>query len=96
VCFGRPFEEERYWDAIRASCLEPDLDMLPDGDQTEVGERVRYLNICIHALADAVVQGIALSGGQKQRLNICRAIYCNTDIQIFDVCHISIQITTSS
>lgn len=32
-----------------------------------------------------VVQGIALSGGQKQRVNICRALYCDTDIQIFDV-----------
>jgi len=35
-------------------------------------------------LADAFAQGISLSGGQKQRINICRAIYCNTDIQIFD------------
>ena len=29
-------------------------------------------------------QGISLSGGQKQRINICRAIYVNADIQIFD------------
>ncbi|KAL0061165.1 hypothetical protein AAF712_012035 [Marasmius tenuissimus] len=69
VTFGRPFEEDRYWKAIRDSCLESDLEMLPYGDMTEVGEK-----------------GISLSGGQKQRLNICRAIYCNTDIQIFDVC----------
>lgn len=67
ICFGRPFDEERYWKAIRDSCLEPDLDLLPNYDLTEVGEK-----------------GISLSGGQKQRLNICRAIYCNTDIQIFD------------
>ncbi|KAL0575903.1 hypothetical protein V5O48_006076 [Marasmius crinis-equi] len=67
VTFGRPFEEERYWKAIRDSCLESDLEMLPFGDMTEVGEK-----------------GISLSGGQKQRLNICRAIYCNTEIQIFD------------
>jgi ABC-type transport system involved in cytochrome bd biosynthesis fused ATPase/permease subunit len=31
------------------------------------------------------MKGISLSGGQKQRLNICRAIYCDADIQIFDV-----------
>ncbi|KDR78885.1 hypothetical protein GALMADRAFT_244528 [Galerina marginata CBS 339.88] len=67
VCFGRPFEEERYWKAIHDSCLGPDLEMLPNGDLTEVGEK-----------------GISLSGGQKQRVNICRAIYCDTDIQIFD------------
>ncbi|KDR78881.1 hypothetical protein GALMADRAFT_244520 [Galerina marginata CBS 339.88] len=67
ICFGRPFEEDRYWNAVRDACLEPDLEMLPNGDLTEVGEK-----------------GISLSGGQKQRLNICRAIYCDTDIQIFD------------
>ncbi|KAF8969223.1 ABC transporter [Flammula alnicola] len=67
ICFGRPFEEERYWKAVRDSCLEPDLEMLPNGDMTEVGEK-----------------GISLSGGQKQRLNICRAVYCDTEIQIFD------------
>uniref|UniRef100_A0A8H7Y0W3 ABC transporter n=1 Tax=Psilocybe cubensis TaxID=181762 RepID=A0A8H7Y0W3_PSICU len=67
ICFGRPFEEERYWNAVRDSCLGPDLEMLPHGDLTEVGEK-----------------GISLSGGQKQRINICRAIYCDTEIQIFD------------
>ncbi|TDL28197.1 ABC transporter [Rickenella mellea] len=67
VCFGRPFDEVRYWKAIKDSCLEPDLNLLPNGDMTEVGEK-----------------GISLSGGQKQRLNICRTIYCDTDIQIFD------------
>ncbi|KAF8067032.1 P-loop containing nucleoside triphosphate hydrolase protein, partial [Lyophyllum atratum] len=65
--FGRPFEEEKYWKAVHDSCSGPDLEMLPNGDLTEVGEK-----------------GISLSGGQKQRLNICRAIYCDTDIQIFD------------
>ncbi|KAF5342618.1 hypothetical protein D9611_001580 [Ephemerocybe angulata] len=67
ICFGRPFEHERYWKAIKDCCLEPDLDMLPNGDMTEVGEK-----------------GISLSGGQKQRINICRTIYCDTPIQIFD------------
>ncbi|KAF9000599.1 ABC transporter [Cyathus striatus] len=67
ICFGRPFEEDRYWKAVHDSCLGPDLEMLPNGDLTEVGEK-----------------GISLSGGQKQRLNICRTIYCDTDIQIFD------------
>ncbi|KAI5124178.1 hypothetical protein M0805_000983 [Coniferiporia weirii] len=67
ICFGRPFEKLRYWRAVHDSCLERDLELLPDYDMTEVGEK-----------------GISLSGGQKQRLNICRSIYCNTDIQIFD------------
>ncbi|KAI0693122.1 ABC transporter [Cytidiella melzeri] len=67
ITFGRPFEEDRYWKAVKDACLETDIDMMPNGDLTEVGER-----------------GISLSGGQKQRINICRAIYVDADIQIFD------------
>ena len=68
VCFGRPFDSDRYWQAISDSCLDLDLKLFPNGDLTEVGER-----------------GISLSGGQKQRVNVCRAIYCGADVQIFDV-----------
>ncbi|KIM84372.1 hypothetical protein PILCRDRAFT_96946 [Piloderma croceum F 1598] len=68
ICFGRPFDADKYWKAIRDACLEPDLDVLgATGDLTEVGEK-----------------GISLSGGQKQRINIARAIYCDAEIQIFD------------
>ncbi|KAF7976598.1 hypothetical protein HWV62_6090 [Athelia sp. TMB] len=68
ICFGRPFEAEKYWKVVHDACLEPDLDMLgATGDLTEVGEK-----------------GISLSGGQKQRINIARAIYCDADVQIFD------------
>lgn len=43
ITFGRPFEEERYWKAVHDACLEADLKMLPNGDLTEVGERVRLI-----------------------------------------------------
>jgi ABC-type multidrug transport system fused ATPase/permease subunit len=43
ICFGRPFEEKKYWHAIRSACLEPDLEMLPNGDLTEVGEKVNLV-----------------------------------------------------
>ncbi|GAA5990991.1 hypothetical protein JCM10908_006490 [Rhodotorula pacifica] len=39
ILFGRPFDETRYWDCIRAACLLTDLDMLPSGDMTEIGEK---------------------------------------------------------
>lgn len=41
ICFGRPFETERYWKAVHDACLDADLDMLPNGDLTEVGEKVK-------------------------------------------------------
>ena len=43
ICFGRPFDEERYWRAIRDSCLERDLELLPHYDMTEVGEKGTHL-----------------------------------------------------
>ncbi|KAL7424431.1 ATP-binding cassette transporter yor1 [Cryptotrichosporon argae] len=39
ILFGQPWDEERYWDAVRDSCLEPDLELLDDGDGTEIGEK---------------------------------------------------------
>ncbi|KAI6041615.1 ABC protein [Pisolithus marmoratus] len=39
VLFGQPFDEKRYWRVIELSCLLPDLELLPDGDLTEIGER---------------------------------------------------------
>lgn len=88
ICFGRPFDEDRYWKAVEVSCLNQDLDMLPNGDLTEVGEKVRQ-SIASKTRNIICSQGISLSGGQKQRINICRVIYCDADIEIFDVCNIS-------
>ncbi|KAH9173294.1 putative ATP-binding cassette transporter protein YOR1 [Lactarius sanguifluus] len=65
ICFGRPFEEGRYWKAIRDTCLEPDLNVLPNGDMTEVGERgislsdgqKQRVNICrsIYSRSDILI-----------------------------------------
>ena len=43
ICFGRPFDSEKYWKAVHDACLDADLDVLPNGDMTEVGERVMNL-----------------------------------------------------
>ncbi|KAI8804246.1 P-loop containing nucleoside triphosphate hydrolase protein [Cladochytrium replicatum] len=39
VLFGLPYNRERYLRAIRDCALESDLKILPDGDETEIGER---------------------------------------------------------
>jgi ABC-type multidrug transport system fused ATPase/permease subunit len=39
ILFGAPFSPDRYWQVIDACALRPDLDLLPDGDMTEIGER---------------------------------------------------------
>ncbi|PVF97426.1 ABC protein [Serendipita vermifera] len=39
VLFGRDWDEERYWSAVRNASLMMDLELLPDGDLTEIGEK---------------------------------------------------------
>ncbi|KAI9834847.1 MAG: hypothetical protein M1819_002755 [Sarea resinae] len=39
VLFGKEYDPEWYAKVIEACALQPDLDMLPNGDQTEIGER---------------------------------------------------------
>jgi ABC-type transport system involved in cytochrome bd biosynthesis fused ATPase/permease subunit len=39
ILFGQPFDEERYNDVIECCALRPDLNILEDGDDTEIGAR---------------------------------------------------------
>ncbi|KAJ7777514.1 ABC protein [Mycena maculata] len=39
VLFGQPFDSDRYWGIMETACLLPDLNLLPDGDLTEIGEK---------------------------------------------------------
>lgn len=44
ILFGRPYDKDRYDRVLAACALLPDLEILPAGDETEIGERVRVLN----------------------------------------------------
>ncbi|CAG8740969.1 9300_t:CDS:10, partial [Gigaspora margarita] len=39
ITFGLPYDEEKYLQVIKDCCLEPDLELLPAGDLTEIGEK---------------------------------------------------------
>ncbi|KAI0822453.1 P-loop containing nucleoside triphosphate hydrolase protein [Trametes gibbosa] len=64
IIFGRPFDEERYLKAVHDACLEADLELLPNGDMTEVGERgislsggqKQRINICRAIYVGADIQ----------------------------------------
>lgn len=40
ITWGQPVDEKKYQKVISACALQPDLDMLPAGDMTEIGEKV--------------------------------------------------------
>jgi len=40
ILFGKPFDEQRYNRILDACALRPDLQILPAGDATEIGEKV--------------------------------------------------------
>lgn len=44
IIFGRKYDEYFYNRVLDACALFPDLQMLPLGDMTEIGEKVFYLN----------------------------------------------------
>uniref|UniRef100_A0A5F8HF53 Multidrug resistance-associated protein 1 n=1 Tax=Monodelphis domestica TaxID=13616 RepID=A0A5F8HF53_MONDO len=67
VLFGRQPQERFYKTVIESCALLPDLEILPSGDRTEIGEK-----------------GVNLSGGQKQRVSLARAVYCDSDVYLFD------------
>lgn len=39
ILFGRSMDQRRYDQVIRACALKPDIEILPGGDQTEIGEK---------------------------------------------------------
>ncbi|PVF92981.1 hypothetical protein CPB86DRAFT_768539 [Serendipita vermifera] len=39
ILFGSEYDEKRYRDVVECCALKPDLEMLEDGDETEIGER---------------------------------------------------------
>lgn len=80
--FGRPWNEERYWASVRDASLEKDLELLPDGDLTEVSTLLTICSNSFNFFGQIGEKGISkllkqcclyeanmrkdLSGGQKQ------------------------------
>ena len=91
VLFGLDYDETRYKEALRVSCLVHDVNKMDYGDQT-VGPARDFL--CMFSFFFALLiylqelgaKGVNLSGGQKQRVSIARAVYADADLYLLDDC----------
>lgn len=93
IAFGREKSKAWYQRVLEACALLPDLDILPAGDATEIGEKVwkrksefkSKLNPLAPVTQNCVrMQGLNLSGGQKQRVSLARAVYRKADVYLLD------------
>ncbi|KAG1838637.1 P-loop containing nucleoside triphosphate hydrolase protein [Suillus subalutaceus] len=71
ILFSHEYDEVFYDLVIEACALKPDLELLSQGDLTEVGEKGMQM----------VSQ---LSGGQRARVGLARAIYARADLVLLD------------
>lgn len=45
IIFGRQLDDARYDEVLETCALKPDLEILPGGDMTEIGEKVSEIVI---------------------------------------------------
>jgi ATP-binding cassette subfamily C (CFTR/MRP) protein 4 len=68
ILLGKPMNEERYKNVIKACCLDIDLQNFGEvGDLLMIGDK-----------------GVNLSGGQKARISLARALYADADLYLLD------------
>ena len=84
ILFGKEYNAKWYNEVIDACALRPDLEMLPNSDQTEIGERgitvsggqKQRLNIAraIYFNSDIILMDDPLSGGSPNPLSLHRGV----------------------
>ena len=68
ILLGKPMNDERYKNVIKACCLDIDLQNFGEaGDLLMIGDK-----------------GVNLSGGQKARISLARALYADADLYLLD------------
>ena len=84
ILFGAPPEEERYEQVIDACALRADLDMLEDGDATEIGARGVSLSGGQKARYGLVLTYDIGSLTCKLSVALARAVYARTKYVLLD------------
>jgi ABC-type bacteriocin/lantibiotic exporter with double-glycine peptidase domain len=75
ILFGQPFRPRRYERVIAACSLQPDIDILPGKDLTEIGEK--GIN-----LSGGQKQRVAVARALYSQANVIILVSCYSDISI--------------
>ena len=97
ILFSSEFNQERYLKVVKGCCLVSDLNLLPEGEQSDtICQRPMHpskrlfaggLPLWMMQSGDATEigeRGVNLSGGQRQRLALARALYRSADVYLLD------------
>lgn len=85
ILFGSPLDEERYEQVVDACALRADLDMLEDGDATEIGARGVSLSGGQKARYDVLCLGPRRwMAKNKLSVALARAVYTRTKYVLLD------------
>src|SRR5687768_11198009 len=88
ILFGYPYEEHRYNQVVEACALNPDFDMLEDGDLTEIG--VKGVNLSGGQKARCVLTTVVpwmistVLTHCPHRVALARAVYARTKYVLLD------------
>ena len=77
ILFGLPFRQDRYQATLEACSLTSDLKILEDGDETEIGEKVRFsfsLSFILYCCS------ISLTFDLRCRVSTCREDRSNASV----------------
>ena len=91
ILFGMPYDKEKYDRIISATCLGPDLEILPSGDSSEIGEagnnlsggqkqRVSIARACYQVRSPKLTVGCSHSSLHTNHL----PCYQDADVYLFD------------
>ena len=61
MLFDKSLDAKRYKKIVRACALKPDIEVLPAGDLTEIGEKVRFRKLNFFFL---IIMKVSLTGGR--------------------------------
>ncbi|XP_035749279.1 canalicular multispecific organic anion transporter 2 [Egretta garzetta] len=79
ILFGQAPNEQKYQNVLEACALKTDLEVLPGGDQTEIGEKVIFF-----FFPSQTCLVIPVLSKERVLVSLARAVYSNSDIYLLD------------